>query len=268
MNWLEWRVYQCVENCPRLKKGIVGTYRAMFSMVPAKDVVSDFEMKVREGFFVGFHDICPWSGDGQMLLAHRFQIPNRMPDAGEPVEIGYFMGPGYMTYRRLGTTRCWNWQTGSRLQWLGETRKLVFNDFDGGGTCARVIDVDHGDVGRLPRAVDAVSPDGTKAVGYGFERLRRWSAGYAYRYGSDAEEDASLPERSGLYAIDTGSCETTDLFSVAEIANIEPAESMRHAYHFFSHCQFAPSGGRFAFFHRWLGKNGRLWRLRSRTPRG
>ena len=63
MNRLERFIYERVKAQPWLKDSIVMLYRAIFSIIPGKTVISKRPIKVRENYFFGFHDKCPWSGD-------------------------------------------------------------------------------------------------------------------------------------------------------------------------------------------------------------
>jgi hypothetical protein len=56
--------------------------------------------------------------------------------------------------------------------------------------------------------------------------------------------------------IDISSGKSKLLFTVADMAAYKSLPSMESVFHFFSHCQFSPSGKRFIFFHRWASPKG------------
>jgi hypothetical protein len=259
VNKIELCVYNLVKNKPRLKRWIRDTYQRVGDLVPIKRVESACEIEIREGFFFGFHDKCPWSADNSMLLAHRVTIPLRMPKPDDTIEVGYFSGPNYKDFEAVGTTRAWNWHQGSMLQWIGTSSNIVFNDFDGSQHVARIVDPSGAFVATLPLPVAAVSPDGTKALSYSFARLRGCPHGYGYANGTDPEHDKLIPSKQGLYLVDIASGQTRFLFAAADIAGIQPEPWMSEAFNYFSHCQFSPSGKRFKFFHRCTDKGNRLW---------
>jgi hypothetical protein len=256
LNKLESLVYNQIKTKPFLKDRVRDIYQRLWDVLPVKRTVSAYDIETREGFFFGFHDKCPWSGDGTMLLAHRFNIPLRMPKADDMVEVGYFRGPEYMSFTSIGTTYAWNWHQGAMLQWVGESLNIVFNDFDGQKHVARIVDYEGNAVTTLPLPVAAVSLDGHLALSYSFARLRGTPFGYAYANGKDKEADRLIPSKDGLYLINIASGKINLLFTIADIVAYQPTASMQGAFHYFSHCQFSPSGKRFKFFHRWAKPNG------------
>ncbi|MFQ6673553.1 MAG: hypothetical protein ACE5GH_02060 [Fidelibacterota bacterium] len=259
MNKGERFIYDRVKFHPHLKRFLTDNYQRLLSLVPRKDVVSTRPINVREGYFFGFHDKCPWSPDNSKLLAHRFTDPLVMPGPLDEVEVGYFAGEDTHDFTTVGRTRAWNWQTGSMLQWLGNSPLLIFNDVDGDGHISKVVDSGGKVIRSLPGPIAAVSPDGYYALSYSFVRLHRRAPAYGYANGTEAEENDPVPDGDGLYIMETGSGVMDRLFSVAEIANTRWESSMAGSYHYFTHCLFSPSGKRFAFYHRWTKENGRTW---------
>lgn len=259
MNKVERLVYDFVKSNPRLKKRVRDIYQGVCDLMPVVRNRSAYPVDVREGYFFGFHDKCPWSADDQYLLAHRGLIPLRMPRAGDELEVGYFDELGQKKFHPVGRTRTWNWHQGAQLQWLGETETIVFNDFDGTQNVARMMDLAGGVIRVLSRPVAALTPDGSKALSYSFARLRGSPYAYAYAHGVDAEADRLIPQEDGLWVVDTRSDEVHRLFTVQEISRIQPEASMQGAFHHFTHCQVAPSGRRFKFFHRWIADGNQQW---------
>lgn len=261
MNWLELLVYNAVKDNPRVKKRIVDAYQRVMALVPVPAERTAYAITARPGYFFGFHDKCPWSADGERLLAHHFTIPLRMPKPDDAVEVGYFSGSDFLAFRPVATTRAWNWQMGAQLQWLGRTRHIVFNDFENGHHVGRVVDLVGRPVSAVARPIAAVSRDGTKAVCHEFARLRRCASGYGYATGSDPDEGVAVPKdrARGLSVADLPSGTVRHLFSVADIAALDPHPTMGGAYHYFTHPLFAPSGRRLVFYHRWLVQGNKTW---------
>lgn len=259
MNKLELFIYNLVKNNPRLKRRIRDVYQRVCDLVPVKRTESAYLIETREDFFFGFHDKCPWSVDNRMLLAHHFTVPLRMPKSNDIVGVGYFSGPNYRDFKSVGTTRAWNWHQGSMLQWLGTSSNIVFNDYDGKEHVARIVNASGELLQILQLPVAAVSPEGDKALSYNFSRLSNCPYGYGYANGIDPEQESLVPSKHGLYLIDIPSGKTHLIFTVADIAKIQREPSMAGAFHYFTHCQFSPSGERFVFFHRWMQHNNRQW---------
>ncbi|MCX6359916.1 MAG: hypothetical protein NT029_08925 [Armatimonadetes bacterium] len=259
MNALERLVYERVKRNYRLKRKVRDLYLLLMDLAPTPAQTSAAPIGVREGCFFGFHDKSPFSPDNSLLAAHKETIRRRMPGPDDEAEIGIFSGEGWMEYRRIGSTRAWNWHQGAMLQWLGQTGNVVFNDFDGAGHVARVLDPEGNEVARLPRPIAAVSPDGAWAVSHDFVRSNRAMSGYGYANGADPEAASAVPAGHGVWAmrIRDGRCDL--VYSVADLAAMDPEPTMRGALHWVTHCQFAPSGERFKFFHRWTTPDGRRW---------
>lgn len=262
MNRFEALVYDLLKKNPRLKNKVRDAYQLSMSLVPVKKIECDYRIVNRAGYFFGFHDKSPFSVDDKMLLAHHYSgADNRMPEPGDRLEIGYFSGDDYLQFNPLAETYAWNWTQGAMLQWLGQSGQLIFNDYDGNKHIARIIDIKGSLLAVVPLPIGAVSPGGGKALSYNFARLRRGMPGYGYANGSDVDENINRPARknSGLKVIDLQSMESTELFTVSDIADIDPEPSMEGAFHYFTHCLFAPAGERFVFFHRWLVKDNRRY---------
>lgn len=225
------------------------------SLVPVKKVMSYYPIITRPGYYFGFHDKTPFSSDDKKMLAHKFiGLDNKIPKPDDWLEIGYFAGEDYLNFKPISKSYAWNWTQGSMLQWLGKSSRFIYNDFDGKKHIAKIYNSDGELVEVISAPVGAVSPDGKKALSYNFARLRKGMPGYGYFNGEDPDTNINIPDRkeSGLKLIDLDSKDVQEIFTVSDIAAIDPKKTMGKAFHYFTHCLFAPSGNRFVFFHRWL----------------
>jgi len=256
MNKLEKCVYDIVKHNPRLKLFIRNQYQKLFDLLPNPKPLSAYKINARRGFFFGFHDHTPFSADNSKLLAHKYLIPLRMPKPGEEITIGYFDEKDFERFHPVTSSKAWSWHMGSKLQWRGSKNQIVFNDHTEGNNISRIIDLDSGEERIFHAPLGSVSPDGKYGVGYSFSRVERCMPGYGYPYDiNDPEKDVFIPEHHGIHRIDLETGEKQLLFSIADIAKIEPTANMRGAYHFFSHSVFAPDSKRFIFLHRWIVDN-------------
>jgi len=224
-------------------------------IVPIKRFASVYPIIAREGYWFGFHDKSPWSQDNSMLLGHKVIDELSIPSPNDLLTVGYFSGKNCNHFKQLGKTHAWNWQQGAMLQWVGCTDNILFNDYDGEKHIARIIDINGKTIHIIQKPIAALSSDGQYGLTYDFARLRHCPHGYGYANGVDQESGALIPRKSGLSLINLKSGEIIKLFTVADIANIQYEPSMDDSFHYFSHCQFAPSGSRFKFFHRWTDSN-------------
>jgi hypothetical protein len=261
MNKLERLIYDQLKSNPAIKKSIVDVYQNLLALVPIRRVYSQAPLSIRPGSFFGFHDKCPWSGDGRYLLANRYHIPLHMPGPEDKLEIGFYAGDNWTDFRSLTHTQAWNWQMGAQLQWLGSSKKLLFNDCIKERHVSRLLEADGTELNVFSRPIAATSPDGKWAAGHSFTRMRHTvhSVGYAYANSSETDDELGVTDNSFLYVIDLSSGKVNNLFSVQDIAAHAPDDTMQDAFHYFTHCLFSPSNNRFVFFHRWVKNNNKYW---------
>ena len=253
MNALEKIVYDIVKRNPNLKAGIVRTYQALFAVVPFARLQSIAPVNVRDGYFFGFHDKCPWSDGNKHLLAHRVLTGNRIVRQGDEIEVGYFSGSEWQEFNAVAKTQAWDWQLGSMLQWLNK-QQLLFNDFNEGRYCSKIHDIDDSKTRTLERPIVAASPDATTGVSYDFDRVHVAMPGYGYacRSAVPAWKDADYPDQGKLYVVNLLNGNSEVLFTLDDILQIDHEPSMDGAFHFFHHVLFSPNSQRFVFFHRWV----------------
>ncbi|PRY82678.1 hypothetical protein [Alkalibacterium olivapovliticus] len=258
MNRLERTIYDLVKKNTKIKNAFRDSYQFILAVIPQKRIVSNYNIIEREGYFFGFHDKIPWSHDNKMLLSHKFNIPNREPTKGEQLEIGYFHGKDFKEFKSLGKTESWNWQQGSMLQWMNNENRIIFNDWDGENNIARIIDLEGKEVLNLDRSISAVDNNGVVATSYSFERLNIGMYGYGYANENDQYKLDKAPKKSGMSIIELKTGNRKEIFSVYDISEYDPNETMIDAYHFFTHCLFSPTGNRFLFLHRWYQEGKQL----------
>jgi len=249
MNKAERFFYDYVKKNPRLKNVIRDAYQAVFSKVPVKQFENGSIIN-RQGFFFGFHDRSPWCYDDSLMLANRFNIPNRKITKADTIEIGIFKGEKYEEFVPLADTKSFNWQQGCFSQWLGKKKQIIYNSFDGKKNISIVIDDRGNEIKRFDLPSAAVSPDGKYMLSYDFSRLAVYAPGYGYEDGVDEELDVKVPQKQGLILVNIETGETKKLFTVADIESFRPDPLMDDAFHFFTHCLFSPSEKRFVFYHR------------------
>jgi hypothetical protein len=258
MNSIERIVYNLVKKNPRLKTSIIWLYQRILSTLQTQTLISDYEINIREGYFFGFHDKCPWSANNQYLLAHKFSHGNYMPSDVDNVKIGFFWGEDWNQYHSSNISNAWNWQTGSMLQWIGNSNEFIYNDYNGKHHVARIQNTDGKIVGEIQKPVSAVSPDGKYALSYSFTRLRKYATAYGYANGDNDSDIQKCPNSEYLSLINLKSDKVTNLYNLEDIINIAHESSMTDAYHYFTHCLFNPSSDRFVFFHRWINKHNQV----------
>lgn len=248
-------------------------------------------MTPRDGwhYWFGYYDKCPWSSDGQRLLAHRARFCDRFP-SGQPgsppdqsegraysseiAEVGYIEGwdtdsPGFIT---LAVTRAWNWQQGAMLSWtidhLGAPA-IRFNDRREGVPISRTVRIDGSESdslganhlsGRAPTpAVYAVHEPTGRALTLCFARLSRLRPEYGYPGLVDPRSADPSPADDGIYRIERDGLRL--LISIDQLDRFTGDGSARAGgtlHQHVNHIMFNPSGTRFCFMHRFERQDGIL----------
>src|SRR6185369_17557845 len=110
MNRFEKLIYGFVKNNPRIKNSVRDAYQLLMNAIPVEQKVINNSMIARPGFFFGFHDKSPWSGDDQYMLGNRFTMTNRKIKSTDSIEVGIFKGERYDLFEPIAVTSSFNWQ--------------------------------------------------------------------------------------------------------------------------------------------------------------
>ena len=96
MNKLEQVVHKIVGDYPFLRIPLVALYQKACSIIPSRDYELVGLESRHAGFFFGFHDKCPWSGDNSKLIAHQFDVNKNISELEkDPIDVGYFENDEY-----------------------------------------------------------------------------------------------------------------------------------------------------------------------------
>jgi len=144
--------------------------------------------------FHRFFDTPPFSPSGRYLCAFRMPYEDKLAqpgDAGEVVVVDLLEG----TERVVATTRGWETQMGSNLQWGKDDDTLIFNDVDAKDWSEFGVRLNWrtGERQRLEGSVYRVSPDGKKALSGKLSAMRRTQSGYGV-----VVPDSKVPRHRGL----------------------------------------------------------------------
>ena len=216
-----------------------------------------FASEGEAAYFFGYFDICPWSDDGNTLLCHRVVSSGAYLTPADTVEVGFFQIDRSAEFQRISTTGACNWQQGAMLRWCGaSSERLIFNDFDESGYCARIARRSGGDFARIRAAIYDVSRDGRSGLSISPERLWYTRRSYAYGRQPTSRWGASIVDGDGLGIVDLETDILRPLVDVRTLAERHSVASMEGALHWVDHPLFSPDGARVAFFHRWLTPEG------------
>ena len=212
--------------------------------------------------FFGYYDKSPWDGSGRLLLAHEATFNDRAPGPDDAVAIGVVHVEEGNRFRRLATSRAWNWQQGSMLQWQpAESERLfLYNDRRDGRFVAVMCDAEGREIEVYERPIYALS--GTKRCAYSvnFARLHVHRPGYGYAGVADPWAHDPHPKDDGLHSLDLQSGRRQLLLSLDQLARVGSG-APGDAFQWLNHVQVSPDGERVAFFHiHRVGADG--WRAR------
>ena len=264
MNKLERIVYNLVRSDPILKNKVRNLYQKCFDLLPSPLTRSAYPITERPGYFYGFHDHSPFSSDNSKLLANKADFDLRMPRSDEALTVGFFDGKDHQSFNKIGETYAWSWHMGCKLQWVGATNQVIFNDHMDGKNIARVIDIDTRKERQMQSAIGSVSPNGLWAVGYSFARIQKCMPGYGYIQNvEELDVDELIPE-IGIYRVDLETGLRTDILSLIELSNTQPEVSMKNMKHYVTHTVISPDSSRFIFLHRWIDPYGPVDKRYSR----
>jgi hypothetical protein len=208
--------------------------------------------------FFGYYDVTPFDATSERILAISAPNHNRTPRAGEEAEVGYFTRATPRRFRKLGATSAWCWQQGCRLQWFprtegGRNNQVIYNIATPSGFGSVIRDSEHGtELIRFDRALYDIASDGSYGLTLDFNRLGIYRPGYGY---SSALPDPTIrdpaPAGSTIARVDLVTGKFDDLISLADVAAMDPEQSMAGAIHYLNHISISPDGARFLFYHFW-----------------
>ncbi|MFZ0746425.1 MAG: hypothetical protein WAM85_18605 [Terracidiphilus sp.] len=217
--------------------------------------------------FIGFHDVIPWSEDESCLAIHRASPTYcEMHDCNKSIDICLWY-PHSGEIRAVGSTEAWNFQQGSRLQWLpGRTDTIVYNSMEDGRVVSVLRNIVSGDRRVLPAAIYVFSPDGKVSISPNFTTLaRRWKA---YGYMSVAPNPPIADQSAdGLWQLDIETGSENLFISTERAADFEAVSNTDPASHFLCHASFSPDGSRIVFLHRFFSSDGGLFTRMISTDR-
>jgi hypothetical protein len=212
--------------------------------------------------FFGYYDKTPFSADNSRVLA--LVAPRqRKVLRNEAVSLGYF-DRSIGTFYPVSRTSTWNWQQGCRLQWFPQDgdKLILFNKLvsDGYGAC--VQDVETKEIIKIYRyPIYETDRQGTWALTLNFSRLHRLRPGYGYALLLDPTQGELAPREDGVWRLNLTTGEAELIFSLEQLAALDPVASMKGADHYVNHLAFNPSGKRFMCFHLWMVQGRRRGRL-------
>jgi hypothetical protein len=258
MNKFENIAYNVVKTTPWLKYLLRNIYQNIFDFFPRKAEYFSGTYDYREGYFFGFHDVDPFSVDCSKLLANHNNFDFRMPKKEEGLHVGFFdihnMQLG--KYHAIDVSYAWNYHKGCRLQWLSDD-KIIFNSAVNDNLIAKIINIKSEKTKIIDYPIDSISPDGTLATSFSYERLERCMPGYGYAYKDEGYLAQSASKETGLFLINIKENKRKLLISTFDLMKDMdlPKYSSDKYLHYITHSAFSKDGRFISFLHRWTGQD-------------
>lgn len=251
MNTFERIIYNLVKKNPGLKNFIRDRYQDCMTLFQTELSESAYPIDVREGYFFGFHDVSPFSCNGELLLAHGFVNDFEMPSGENTVDVGYFDLTADRKFVRIGDTNAWNWHKGARLQWIDESR-VIFNKFLDSGLGAVIFDICDGSSVELQYAIDTASPGGLRATTFDYKVLEEGMPGYGYRHDDRVDFGLNETKRTELGEVIFETGKYSRLLSLDDVACVSDFSSDDNEawLRFFTHSNYSRCGQFIYFLHR------------------
>jgi hypothetical protein len=208
--------------------------------------------------FFGYYNKSPWDPAGTRVLAQRAAVGDGAYTPDRAVEVGYFDLERDGRFTVLGTTRAWNWQMGSQLQWLGGGGRRVIHNvrtaddrspYPGFG--ARIHDPAGGAAHELPLPIYVVAPDGQYGLCVDYSRLFVTHPTIGYSGARSRYAHDHCPADDGIRRVDLASGESELVVSYRALRDFHPRASMQRAVHWVSHIEIDPTSSRVVLLHRW-----------------
>lgn len=193
--------------------------------------------------------------DGTYILFHSSPFPGTIhPNSRNSLNIILFNTKD-STFSKIAQTKSWNWQQGSRLQWLDNVR-FIFNDFDEDKRkyISRICNATDQ---KFEKNIDFPIYDlfSDFSISLNYDRLKILSPDYGY-FGTWRKNYQRLPALSedGIYKTLLLKNKTRVLYSFEDIIKAHYHDSMEQAQHLVNHIMISPNGSKFMFIHRWIYK--------------
>lgn len=215
-----------------------------------KDIRSTLNFKIinihsyRNTFF-GYYDISPFNAiDDNLILFHANNAsPLRIPNKTKTDIILYDLKDN--KYKKIGETSAWNWQQGSRLTWL-DNSKIIYNDFDLNEKrfVSIVLDIEKDIKKKINIPVQSTYRN-EYLISIDYSKLFRLKSEYRYPYFENNYD------QDKVYCHYFKNSTQQELFSLSDIfSNFKLNKQSNINNTFINHVLISPNGQNFIFFVR------------------
>lgn len=243
---------------PGLKRIAKQYYQRANYYVYKKEYTSQTDWKIKDigspgcDSFFGYYDKYPEKNG--WVLFHSFNGNTRQkPSNQQPLNISAFqIASGKII--EFGKSHAYNWQQGSRLQWL-DKKSFIFNDVsdDNQHYISKIYSIDQ----KVPSTqIDFPIYDTYTDFGLSlnFKRLAALDSDYGYTFLPFDNTELNDLDNDGIIYIDLKNNSKHLIISFSEVIEQFGQPTMKKAKHKFNHIMISPDGKQFMFIHRWYQK--------------
>lgn len=198
-------------------------------------------------------DLSQFYPTGRYILGMRVYFEGRAVLPSDRADIGIIDLKNNNKWTEIGHTTAWNWQQGCRLQWLpGSGHEIVWNDrsTDGKSYVSGIYNTKTKRTCTLPRAIYAISPDGSIALTHDFERMKHGGTNYIGI--ADQYANQWAPKETGVWKMDMKTGKSKMIISLEQVSHFVypnglPKDTVGNCLYIFRE-GWNPSGNRFLLF--------------------
>jgi len=269
-NPLEKNIAKILSKFPGIKNNVKRIYQSVNFIIHKKKYnhKTDYTIKKisidkkdSESFF-GYYDKSPINISNEYIIFHSLDS-DRIKTTNNPNKKKYLNIVLYNikenNYKIIDKSYSYNWQQGTKLQWLDENR-FIYNVFENGEYLSKIYNIIEEKIET--NTVKEPIYDCYKneyALTLNFERLMALRPDYGYRNKEKTNFNISEIKNDGIYYIDLKNDKENNkrlIISIDLIKNHHKQKSMENAKHKFNHIMISPDGKKFIFMHRWIKSTG------------
>jgi hypothetical protein len=206
----------------------------------------------RESFF-GYYDKSPLNCSGNFLLYHEADIPTyKLPSTSIPIRI--ILKNLQSGKEDIFDSYCYNWQQGSRLQWIDDQR-FIYNDYDSqmNDFCSIIVNANEIST-KKKLSFPIYDVHGDYALSLNFSRLAilRPDYGYANLIKNGSGIDIYDLLNDGVFFCDLKQNKKELIITLDTLSQFGFSNPPKNAIHKVNHIMISPDGESFVFLHRFF----------------
>ena len=266
---LERNISKILSNFPFAKKIskyfiqiinlIIYKKKYSFKSISKVHLISPFNNDKNESFF-GYYDKSPLNNDNKYIIYHSTNYSTRLkPRNKKKVEI-YLYDITTNTHIHLTDSYAFNWQIGSRLQWINN-KKFIYNDysFKSKNYVSKIFNLDQNQIEQVFELPIYDCYQDKFALTLNFLTFNKYEN--AYSYNAHKIENTYFDSKNEIKYLDLKNAKSKTIIDIKKIISLKYLNSMEDSNHVINHIMISPDGSKFLFIHRWFKKGVRFERL-------